>query len=74
MSSIETISVRDEGDISRGGVLPGLSLSRLVSLIGRAMERRRQRRDLMELTDRELRDIGISPAQARREAGRSFWD
>jgi uncharacterized protein YjiS (DUF1127 family) len=34
----------------------------------------RQRRALLGLDDRMLRDIGISRADAEREAGRPFWD
>lgn len=34
----------------------------------------RQRRDLAELDDRLLRDVGITRDQARRESSRPFWD
>ncbi|OOZ36735.1 hypothetical protein BOW51_05730 [Solemya velesiana gill symbiont] len=34
----------------------------------------RQRRQLAELSDEMLKDIGISRAEAYREAHRSFWD
>lgn len=37
-------------------------------------ELRRQRRALLELSDEVLKDIGISRADAMREAGRPFWD
>ena len=37
-------------------------------------QRRRQRMILGELSDDHLKDIGVSPAQARREAARPFWD
>ncbi|MCD1635938.1 DUF1127 domain-containing protein [Martelella mediterranea] len=37
-------------------------------------QRRRQRMDLLELSDDHLKDIGVTPAEARREAGRPFWD
>ena len=37
-------------------------------------QRRRQRMDLLELSDDHLRDIGVTPSEARREAGRPFWD
>ena len=36
-------------------------------------ERSRQRRALAELDDRLLCDIGVTPAQARREAAKPFW-
>ena len=34
----------------------------------------RQRRRLAELGDDALRDIGVAPDEARREAARPFWD
>ncbi|MGN7770687.1 DUF1127 domain-containing protein [Phyllobacterium sp. 22552] len=39
-----------------------------------AMMKRRTRIHLSELTDDQLRDIGISKREARREVERSFWD
>lgn len=36
-------------------------------------DRRRQRRVLAELTDDQLRDIGLSRGQAAREASKPFW-
>jgi uncharacterized protein YjiS (DUF1127 family) len=37
-------------------------------------EKQLTRRGLMELTDDQLKDIGISRSEARREASRPFWD
>lgn len=36
-------------------------------------QRHRTRRDLLNLNDRLLRDIGISRAEAEREASKPFW-
>ena len=37
--------------------------------------RRRTRRALLDLTEEQLRDIGVSRSEARREVGKSFyWD
>ena len=36
-------------------------------------QRGRQRQQLAQLTDRELRDIGISYAEAQAEASKPFW-
>jgi uncharacterized protein YjiS (DUF1127 family) len=41
--------------------------------ISRGRERRHQRRQLLELDDRLLADIGLSREQAAEEAGKSFW-
>ncbi len=37
------------------------------------LERSRQRRALAGLDERLLRDIGVTSAQARREAAKPFW-
>jgi uncharacterized protein YjiS (DUF1127 family) len=34
----------------------------------------RERRALAAMTAQQLRDIGVSPASAAREAARPFWD
>lgn len=43
------------------------------ALIARA-ELRRSRKQLSELDDRLLQDIGLDRARARYEASRGFWD
>jgi uncharacterized protein YjiS (DUF1127 family) len=42
-------------------------------LIYRWIERARERQALAALNDHELRDIGITRAEAAREAERPFW-
>ena len=37
------------------------------------VERYRQRKQLMEMDDRLIKDIGITPEQAELEAGRPIW-
>jgi uncharacterized protein YjiS (DUF1127 family) len=44
-----------------------------VSLLWRWRELARQRRTLLTMDDRMLKDIGISRAEAEREARRPFW-
>lgn len=76
MGTIETIVSVKEGGIrglSRRFVTV-VAFSDLVTRLGRLADRRRQRRDLLELTDEQLRDIGVTPEEARREAARPFWD
>lgn len=75
MSTIDTMPRKDRRTHSAPvSSSTTLLLSGLLGRIGRAVERWRQRRDLLELTDRELRDIGLTRRQARREAARPFWD
>ncbi|MER8484662.1 DUF1127 domain-containing protein [Mesorhizobium sp. M1322] len=45
-----------------------------VSRMGSLLDRRRSRLVLLEMTDDQLRDIGISRADAHREGLRPFWD
>lgn len=49
------------------------SLSGLVATLERWTERRRQRRALLGLDDKLLKDIGLSPADAWREGTKPFW-
>jgi uncharacterized protein YjiS (DUF1127 family) len=49
------------------------TLQHLVFLIGFWIERSRQRRELAALRDYELRDIGLTRADAEREYGKPFW-
>jgi uncharacterized protein YjiS (DUF1127 family) len=39
----------------------------------RIVSRRQQRRDLRELDDRQLYDVGITRAQVERESRKPFW-
>ncbi|BCM19867.1 DUF1127 domain-containing protein [Mesorhizobium sp. J8] len=42
--------------------------------IDRMLERRRGRLALLEMTDEQLKDIGISRCDAHREGIRAFWE
>ncbi|OHV88524.1 DUF1127 domain-containing protein [Mesorhizobium sp. ORS 3428] len=42
--------------------------------IGRMLERRRSRLALLEMTDEQLKDIGVSRCDAHREGIRPFWE
>lgn len=48
-------------------------LNATLCLIGTWISRARERRDLTELDDHLLRDVGIDPENARREANKPFW-
>jgi len=49
------------------------STGHLVMLLNTWYQRSRQRRQLAELSDAQLRDIAISPAQALAESAKPFW-
>ncbi|ESY72686.1 DUF1127 domain-containing protein [Mesorhizobium sp. M0051] len=83
MSTIATIrSSRTElsGQSARPSSQSGF-VTRLVRLarslarwIGHLLERRRSRLALLEMTDDQLKDIGVSRCDAHREGIRPFWD
>jgi MFS family permease len=64
-----------------GGAIAALSAALLPrdgsgsssKILVRALDRHRQRRLMVELTERQLRDLGISRAQAERESRKPFW-
>ena len=63
--------------VARSGFWGGLRLAgpwqAALAWIIRAIERRRQRRDLATLTPWELKDIGLTQEQARQESAKPFW-
>lgn len=78
MSTIDTISeAQSRSEVqSRQPVLRRLARW-LFSLVGRydmAAERYRSRVALRELSDGQLKDIGITRKEAFREGARPFWD
>lgn len=53
---------------------PRTSLAaRLTLVLSQALTRRRDRMLLARLDDHLLRDIGLTPEDARTEAAKSFW-
>lgn len=69
---MSTFTTRSGASISASGSR-GSTLLRVISMIEMAAERRRSRLALMELSDAQLKDIGISRSEAFREANRPFW-
>ena len=58
-----------------GGVRPRTLLLRVWRICHAWHVRRRTRYSLLEMTDDQLQDIGISRGEARREIGKSlYWD
>lgn len=82
MSTIETIrypspALRTQADrLHRRGFANRLVvvLRSVVMQIERMLERRRGRLALMEMTDDQLKDIGISRCDAHREGIKAFWE
>ena len=50
------------------------AVARLLRFIALSARRARERRTLLELDDDQLRDIGLTPHDIRREACRWPWD
>lgn len=66
-------SRRQAGDVDIVGRL-WAAVSNGLSRLAAAYRIARQRRELAELDDRLLHDIGITRSEAHNEAARSFWD
>lgn len=49
------------------------SKNRLLALLGLYLRNARTRRQLAELTSRQLADLGISPSERVREISKPFW-
>ena len=76
MSTIRTFRLSDlqelTGERPSAGTSTGLSfLSTMVLAVSAMLDRRRSRLALLELTDHELKDIGLSRADAEREGLRN---
>jgi uncharacterized protein YjiS (DUF1127 family) len=70
-----TVARRHSGSTPIDALLVG-ALARRNALLRRIDEWQRRaagRRELMTLTDRDLRDIGITRSEAEAEANKPFW-
>ena len=77
MVTIDTISSRaHRRTVSTAGFGPRfvIRLPALLKALGRRLEMRRSRLALLELSDEQLKDIGLSRTDAYREGIRSWWD
>ncbi|HLG49230.1 MAG TPA: DUF1127 domain-containing protein [Reyranella sp.] len=75
LSSVRTIARTDIPTFSFGralGLIAGTVVVGVEALLNRA-ELRKSRRQLAELDDRLLRDIGLDRGTARFEASKGFW-
>ena len=76
MATIETIyeisdSHKMEADMPKE--TSKTSMTSVLAWIETQLERRRSRRALLEMSDEQLKDIGISRGEAYREANRPMW-
>ena len=75
LSSVREIARADVPSFSFGrahGLIAGAAVVGVEALLNRA-EVRKSRRQLSELDDRLLRDIGLDRGTARYEATKGFW-
>lgn len=70
MRTIETLSGRQ---VSRLGVLREV-FETVVARLGAWSRVARSRKQLLDLTERELKDLGLTREAAYQEAIRPFWD
>lgn len=56
-----------------GRVVPSLPLGGWLTQVQFWLERRRQRRSLLELNDHMLKDIGLNRVDAWQESQKPFW-
>ena len=76
LSSVRESARADVTSFSIGrafALLAGVAVTGVETVLNRA-ELLRSRRQLAELDDRLLRDIGLDRASARFEASKRFWD
>jgi uncharacterized protein YjiS (DUF1127 family) len=77
MTTIETIYRGPEPRAHASKASAGRARFSLASALTRLeaiLERRRSRKALLEMTDDQLKDIGLSRSEAHGEAYRPFWD
>ena len=77
MSTIETIYRTAEGhgpEIGAPKRTAKGSLGSALTWLGALFERRRSRLALLEMSDEQLKDIGVSRADAYREAHLPMWN
>ena len=67
---MKTLAITHLPTVSLNTPFAGLTLKRIL----KAFEISRERRALRDLSPSQLKDIGLDPVTAEREANRSFWD
>ncbi len=75
MTTIETIAHQQSGRSGAGALRRGaIAVVSVMKTVASVMERRRSRLALLELSDQQLKDIGVTRADAHREGVRRIWD
>ncbi|QPC91008.1 DUF1127 domain-containing protein [Mesorhizobium sp. INR15] len=67
----DTPAIQASPNIKR---LPRAAIVAMASWISLQLERRRSRRALLEMSDEQLKDIGLSRGEAYSESVRRLWD
>jgi uncharacterized protein YjiS (DUF1127 family) len=70
MTAIDTIAATS----IHGREKAAYKLPKVIAWLEHMLERRRSRLALLEMSDEQLKDIGVSRAEAYGEADRPFWD
>lgn len=68
------VTIKGRSAYSESPFTVGSGLLGWLRTFERMLEKRRTRLALMELTDEQLKDIGLSRSQVHREVSRPFWD
>lgn len=76
MASYSTFTSYQGRQSSQQDFFPRISrlITTLAERLGSMLEKRRSRLALLELTEDQLKDIGLSQADAYREGVRPFWN
>jgi uncharacterized protein YjiS (DUF1127 family) len=76
LTDLEVIMLGNEAPTigRRGRAAPSARWRTLAAWLFACWQRHRQRRALLDLDDRLLRDIGVSRDDARLEAQKRFWE
>jgi uncharacterized protein YjiS (DUF1127 family) len=68
-----TVHYRSVPRVAVRAPMPAWRLSWLVGLLRTWFRRARERRELVELSDAQLRDVGLSRHTVKREVEKPFW-
>jgi uncharacterized protein YjiS (DUF1127 family) len=70
---VRSLSLAQVSTVAGASAVLGRGLTRAIDLFYEWSERAHQRRRLQLLTQRDLRDLGLTLADVDREASKPFW-